>query len=319
MSTILHKADQLVGDVRVESVLSAWRISGYELELVEIAKINVDEESQVRDGANRAPKAMVDEYAMQMGAGAAFPPIVVDRQGWRLLDGNTRKAAATSVGLTHLPAYTVRCNDDDVRRGLAAALNQTGGKRLDEDDAMRAAETMERLGMTDEQIALYIGRSSASVKNYRADRRYLETARLATIDETVTAALPRKVRRKLATVTHVEPFRSIVSLAAAGVRGDALDQAVTAATSARSDEDAVNAVELLRAELAPQAPPPAGRARINTGSRATSTLRKLLDQSVDLNVPVLAEHEGSAAVWREGAKRLAAIVGELDEIAKTQT
>jgi hypothetical protein len=49
------------------------------------------------------------------------------------------------------------------------------------------------------------------------------------------------------------------------VRGEALEQAVTAVTEARSDEEAVNAVEGLRRELEPQAPPPASRTRTNTG------------------------------------------------------
>jgi ParB-like chromosome segregation protein Spo0J len=107
-----------------------------------------------------------------------------------------RKAAAESIGLEQLPAYVVKCVDDDVRRGLAAALNQTGGKRLDEADAMRAAETLERLGLSDEQVALYVGRSVASVRNYRADRRFFETAKLAGLDDEVPATLPRPVRRK---------------------------------------------------------------------------------------------------------------------------
>lgn len=318
MTTILHKADELVGDVRVESILSAWRITGYELELAELAKLKVEDKSQVRDPSNRAPQGMVSEYALQMEAGAAFPPIVVDRQGWKLLDGNTRKAAAESIGLEQFPAYVVKCVDDDVRRGLAAALNQTGGKRLDEADAMRAAETLEKLGLSDEQVALYVGRSIASVRNYRADRRFVETAKLAGMDEATAVALPKPVRRKLARVTHVEPFRAVVGLATAGVRGEALEQAVTAATDARSDEEAVNAVEGLRSELAPQAPPPAARTRSNTGARATSTLRKLLEQSADIDVAALAGQQGAPALWREGAQRLAGIVRELDDIEKAK-
>jgi hypothetical protein len=134
---------ELVGDVRAESVLSQWRIP-FELGMVDLGKLTVENDSQVREESNRAPRAMVKEYALQMESGATFPPIIVDRQGWRLLDGNTRAKAAESIGRSRFPAYIVKCVDDDVRRGVAAALNQTGGKRLDETDAMRAAETLER-------------------------------------------------------------------------------------------------------------------------------------------------------------------------------
>lgn len=308
---------ELVGDVRAESVLTQWRIP-FELGLVELGKLKIENDSQVRDENNRAPRPMVKEYALQMESGATFPPIVVDQQGWRLLDGNTRTKAAESIGRSQFPAYIVKCVDDDVRRGLAAALNQTGGKRLDEKDAMRAAETLERLGMTDEQVALYVGRSIASIRAYRSERRFTETARLAGVDEKVAQALPKPVRRKLARVTHVEPFQALTELATVGVRGDALEQAVKAAETARSDSEAVETIAQMRVELAPQAPPPAGRTRSNTGARATATLKKLLEQSADLDIAALATANGSAGIWRQGAERLNGIVRELDELAGQQ-
>jgi ParB-like chromosome segregation protein Spo0J len=305
---------ELVGDVRVESILAKWRIP-FDLEIVDLGKLKVEQDSQVREEANRAPAGMVKEYALQMEAGAVFPPIIVDRQGWRLLDGNTRMKAAQSINLAQFPAYVVKCVDDDVRRGVAAALNQTGGKRLDEGDAMRAAETLEKLSLTDEQIAMYVGRSIASIRAYRAERKFFETAKLAGVEPEVAKTLPKAVRRKLARVTHVEPFQALTELATVGVRGEALEQAVAAAETARSDSEAVKTLEDLRSELAPQAPPPSGRTRSNTGARATATLRKLLEQSVDLDVAALAKANGSADVWRQGAARINAIVRQLDELA----
>ena len=53
--------------------------------------------------------------------------------------------------------------------------------------------------------------------------------------------------------------------------------------------------------------------------RATSTLRKLLQQSRDLDVAALAGQQGAPELWREGAQRLAGIVRELDELDKAQT
>lgn len=318
MSTMVPvEQRELASDVRAESVLSQWRIP-FELGIVDLSKLKVENQSQVREEHNRAPAGMVKEYALQMQSGAVFPPIIVDRQGWRLLDGNTRAAAAQSVGLDKFPAYIVKCVDDDVRRGVAAALNQTGGKRLDEGDAMRAAETLEKLDLTDEQIAMYIGRSLASIRAYRADRKFYETAKLAGVEPEVAQTLPKAVRRKLARVTHVEPFQALTELATVGVRGVALEQAVTAAETARSDSEAIKTIEEMRSELAPQAPPPAGRTRSNTGARATATLRKLLEQSVDLDVAALAAANGSADVWRQGADRLNTIVRDLDEVARQQ-
>jgi hypothetical protein len=103
-----------------------------------------------------------------------------------------------------------------------------------------------------------------------------------------------------------------------GVKGDGLEQAVKAAEDARSDDEAVETIKQLRVELAPQAPPPAGRSRSNTGARATATLKKLLEQSVDLDVAALAAANGSADVWRQGAERLNGIVRELDDLAAQQ-
>jgi len=163
---------------------------------------------------------------------------------------------------------------------------------------------------------MYVGRSVPSIRAYRADRRFVETAKLAGIEPEVAQALPKNVRRKLSRVTHVEPFQALTDLATVGVRGDALEQAVHAAETARSDTEAVETITQMRTELAPQAPPPAGRTRSNTGARATTTLKKLLEQSVDLDIAALMN--GSADVWRQGAERLNGIVREIDELAAQQ-
>ena len=93
-----------------------------------------------------------------MRAGAIFPPMVATHNR-RMIDGNTRKGAAEKNGLETFPVYLVKLPQASYGPMIGAALNQMGGKRLTDEEAFAAAETMIRNGHADEAIARTIGRS----------------------------------------------------------------------------------------------------------------------------------------------------------------
>jgi hypothetical protein len=65
-----------VRNTQVEALLDEWNL-GWELGMVEIASIVDFDDQQVRNANDRAVPEVVDTYALQMGNGAAFPPILL--------------------------------------------------------------------------------------------------------------------------------------------------------------------------------------------------------------------------------------------------
>src|SRR5262245_15034766 len=186
-------------DVRIEGLLREWGIDFTFDDEHPLKKVDATfDESQVRLAEHRAPRDTTDEYEMQMRNGALFPPIVVTHNG-RLIDGNTRKAAAERLGHETFPTYVVRLPQANYGPMLGAALNQMGGKRLTSDEALIAAEVMIRAGHSDEAIARTLGRSRAAVQNYRREKRYKDAAERTGIEG---LAVTRGAQRHLAQIGH---------------------------------------------------------------------------------------------------------------------
>lgn len=248
-------------DVRTESLFDSWGI-GYELEPdFDLSKIKIEDVSQVREETHRAPRSNVDQYAAQMSHGAKFPPIVVNRNGF-LIDGNTRLAAAQKNGHTSFPAYVANIKQTDIMPLVGASLNQTGGQRLSAEEAQRAAEGMMRQGYDDSTIARWVGRTVTQVRNYRREREFKELAEQAELAPEQVESISKKVRRRLASINHVEPFKAAVeAVADKRVTSKDLNEIVEAATTARSDAEAVKQIETASKDLGAQGPQQAKRKR----------------------------------------------------------
>lgn len=241
-------------DVRIEGVLRDWNVDfSFEPEFL-IKKVDANYDgTQVRSSEHRAPRDMVDEYANQMRNGAVFPPMVATHNG-RLIDGNTRKAAAARNGLETFPIYLVRLPRPDFGPMIGAALNQMGGKRLTPEEAMAVAEAMMREGYADEAIARYLGRSRAMVQNYRREHRYKEAAERTGVKE---LAVSRGVQRHLADITHDEPFKAAVELAAAAkVQPKDVQELVQRVVTARSEREELDTIAGYHEKWKPVGPPP---------------------------------------------------------------
>jgi ParB-like chromosome segregation protein Spo0J len=224
-----------------------------------LRKIDADyNESQVRLPDHRAPSDTVTEFTTQMGGQLqlgrlTFPPLVLTHNG-RLIDGNTRKAAAEQNGLETFPVYLVRLPRPDHGLMIGAALNQMGGKRLTAEEAFAAAEKMMRENYADEAIARTLGRSVQSVRNYRRERRYHDAA-----DRTGVTSLTigRQAQRHLADINHDEPFKAAAQLVAATkVAPKDVQELVGKVSSARSEREEIEIVDEYRKKWKPSGPPP---------------------------------------------------------------
>jgi ParB-like chromosome segregation protein Spo0J len=278
--TTLLEEEALAGeDTRIEGLLQEWGL-GFDFEPeYPLRKVDADyEDAQVRELSHRAPQETTEEFTNQMRGQLQqgrllFPPVVLTHNG-RLIDGNTRKAAAERLGLETLAAYLVKLDRPDQGKVLGAALNQMGGRRLTAEEAFAAAEKMMRDGAADEAIARTLGRSVESVRNYRREKRYREAAeRTGVKDLPVT----RSVQRVVADVTHDEPFKAAVELAAAtkATKRD-VQELVRDVAEARSEREELEVIERHRKKLKPSGPPPPRRASHTAARQAGRKLDALL-------------------------------------------
>jgi hypothetical protein len=245
--------DDLRRDLRIEGLLRDWNIPfEYEPDFP-VDKLDAKyEESQVREIKHRAPQENVNEYAIQMRAGAIFPPMVATHNR-RLIDGNTRKGA---------------CEVNGVETG--AALNQMGGKRLTDEEAFLAAETMIRNGHADEAIARTIGKSGQSIRNYRRQTRYKDAAERTGVGEVKITAT---AQRALADIKLDDPFKEAVELVSkAKLPPRDVADLVEKISNTRSEAQALEVIQEVRTKVAPAGPPPHKQ---NLTKAATQAGRKI--------------------------------------------
>jgi hypothetical protein len=153
---------------------------------------------------------------------------------------------------------------------IGAALNQMGGKRLTDDEAFLAAETMIRNGIADEAIARTIGKSAGSIRNYRRQTRYKDAAERTGVGEVKVTAT---AQRALADIKLDEPFKEAVQLVSAvKLPPRDVQELVEKIGNTRSEAQALEVIEETRAKLAPAGPPPLKQSRTKA---ATAAGRKL--------------------------------------------
>jgi hypothetical protein len=281
VTTLLEEqvAEDAYRDTRIEGLLQEWGL-GFDFEPeYPLRKVDADyEDAQVREVSHRAPQETTEEFTNQMRGQlqqgrVLFPPLVLTHNG-RLIDGNTRKAAAERNGLEVFPVYLVKLDRPDQGKVLGAALNQMGGRRLTADEAFAAAEKMMRDGAADEAIARTLGRSVESVRNYRREQRYREAAERTGVRD---LAVTRSVQRVVADVTHDEPFKAAVELASAtkATKRDVQDL-VRDVAEARSEREELEVIERHREKLKPSGPPPPRKASHTAAKQAGRKVDALL-------------------------------------------
>lgn len=258
----------IVAEPRFEALFRAWNVH-YRLELVSIDDITVDGGQQVRDLANIADQEQVKQYATQERNGAKFPPIVL-RNPHLLIDGNTRLEAARKNGRTEIAAYVLELHSAAMARSIAGALNQMGGRRLTEDEAKLAAQTMMTdLGFTTEQVARHVGYSTTQVGAWRRQgEAKAHAAKLDLMDEIEKIA--GTIQGYLSRITQDQPFRDLVTfLADTKVTAAEVSAVVKEVEAAGSEDDAITIVDDARRRWRPAGPnntvianKPAGRARM---------------------------------------------------------
>src|SRR5262245_35464760 len=209
MTTIMRP----IADPKVEALLRDWNLRFELLEAVEIESIVQVSEQQARAVAHRALPENVEAYYEHMKAGAQFPPIVL-REPRIMLDGNTRIAAATKLGLQYFPAYIVHdIVTTEMARALSGSINQLGGQRLEADEAQEIAVEMlyGELRLSVEAVARYVGRSSSQITKWRKQAEVSKHAERLGIEDKVRS-ISTNSRGKLAAVQLDEPFRRLVDV-----------------------------------------------------------------------------------------------------------
>ena len=89
IDTALAFDEETVRDTRIEHLLEEWKLS-FELDpAFPLARLKIEEVTQIRTEAHRAPKSTVEQYVVHMKHGAIFPPIVIASTA-AMVDGNTR-------------------------------------------------------------------------------------------------------------------------------------------------------------------------------------------------------------------------------------
>jgi hypothetical protein len=105
---------------------------------------------------NRVDDAHVGDLVRALQSGATLPPVVVDAESLRIVDGVHRsRAHRRHFGEDAKVAVELRKYTDDRALFLdAVALNSAHGRKLDRHDQTRIVLRLRELGATDELIAL---------------------------------------------------------------------------------------------------------------------------------------------------------------------
>jgi hypothetical protein len=289
--------------ILVEAKLREWDVPYEYVEEFPISKVRTVEWTQVREAAHIADPETVAEFRTQMSQGATYPPIVLMGPDV-LVDGNTRLTAAKGLRRKTFPAFVAQFNQVDLAMAFNAAVNQLGGRRLTSVEAFNAAAAMMARGMADEAVAREIGRSVELVRQMRRKREFADRTTALPGLAPLAKSISERAAIKLATIRHDPAFAEAVKVVAE-MRPEAkmVTEIVRAATSARTDADAIDAIRAIRAELAPAGPPPYKVAVPSEVRQSTMHVAGLLKFSANplsvLDVSTPERRGASIARWRE--------------------
>lgn len=308
-------------DQRFEALFTRWNLTfEFVPDLSLTDDLSVIDEAQVRDLSNIAVPERVEQYALQMRNGAAFPPIVMAAELLGrydvLIDGNTRAQAARRTKRATFPAYRVSpIPDVAFGKMLAGALNQLGGQRLSTEEANKSAIAMMDLGWQDEAIARELGYSGESVRRWRREVEFADRVVSAGI-ESQAGKLTKTQRQQIAKVKHEAPFVEAVKLVAeARPAQPDFQELLSAINKAGSDAEAVAVVQKAREEWRPIGPEPRQVYRNRAAQQARMHLGGLLKVN-PLEVYDPTKKEEDLAKWREVYELIGQVLSVYDEHAR---
>jgi len=288
--------EDTVRDTRIEHLLEDWKLP-YELDQnFPLSRLKIEEASQIRAEAHRAPKVTVEQYVTHMKHGANFPPIVVATNAM-LVDGNARVEACRGLGRKTFPAYKVKFPHLGMAKMIGAALNQMGGDRLSDEEIVVAAEAMMDESYSDEAIARTLGRSVSHVKNVRKDRVFRAALERTGLGE---VRFPKQVVRALADIQHDEPFKAAVEVVKRhSPSAQDAKQLVDAIDKTRSDAEALAAIRTMDEKWGPvSGPPPRPRSLSRSNAKkALSCVKDLLDLGKEPGDLVMPGNDEARQLW----------------------
>jgi hypothetical protein len=159
---------------------------------IQLLKVHLKPETQVRRGGHQAPTGRIERYAVQMRDDAKFPAIVVARRAdqpdeYDLVDGNTRVEAAKHklVQRDVFPAYVLLNVSWAQCREIGVFQNQRNGEDLTKDEALDwVKEALER-GLPLQRIARVSGFSYNRVKALNGIHEFDQKSKRLALPESV--------------------------------------------------------------------------------------------------------------------------------------
>lgn len=195
--------DQELGKDQIEKWLEGHGVTGYEYR-PKLALSKIDKKSSHTNQAR--PLHPIDEdWVIILAEGMQselmdFPPIVVEQQSggkFRVLDGNHRVEAASTLDMTTFPAYVITQKLTETQeRMLAITGNKRHGLSIDMDTRIRhAVWLVEARGMGHSEAARVVGAPVARVNQMVQLER--ATRRAAAVDHRATTRLSGGTRMRL--------------------------------------------------------------------------------------------------------------------------
>jgi hypothetical protein len=163
-----------------EAKMDANNITYRYVALVPLTDVSRYADTQAR--LRIAGTSTVNTYAEKMRQGEVFPPIILwedGRDGYCLLDGNTRDMAMRKLGRTHTDAYIVSGLEDDNHAIYVSSLfNTINGVSLAKDEILRAIRAGKALTnpMSDARLAKDLGVPASRISRLTSIERFNERA-----------------------------------------------------------------------------------------------------------------------------------------------
>jgi ParB-like chromosome segregation protein Spo0J len=271
-------------DRRLENVLDEWKLK-YQQKDVLIAKIARGESAQVRMSVHRAPQERVEEYEVQLNNGAVFPPIVVRKNTYELIDGNTRLEAHKRAGRTTISAYLVDVSSYEICRDLGVFQNQQNGERLTQSEQFTWARSALGRKLHPEIIARISALSVETVRRIAYEQEFEAKALKAGLDVT-SLTLPKAARaaigHELAQLSQVKAVTEVVE--ESGMSSPETKKLIRLVKEAPSEEASLQIVADAREARLPQIQQRAAgvkQPRPTFAQQSFSHMQWLLDHSLD--------------------------------------
>lgn len=227
-------------DPRIERVLDRLQIEHTfdpDFLLAEIQQAEAD--TQVR--SNIGPRAVIAEYTVAYESGSEFPPLLIHRKTMKLIDGNTRYAAATRAHIEHHPVYLIDARTPRLAEIVQGAMNQLNGERLSNEQALETAKLMHQQGYPPEEIARSTGRRISTVQETLKAIEFDDRA--ATLGLPVDA-LAKNVKTELAGIQLDKPLAMVAeAVAAKNISRDDVRDLKNKLAETHSEAEAVSVVE----------------------------------------------------------------------------